>query len=180
MSSRKLWQKPLVKTKSVSEALGVGETAGPMAPGLLGGIFGPPGSIAGSSGDDFFAGAEAVSGPPTRSSLSGPALGPSGRLPNFGPAGSIATLMGPPTFISSYGPPVQESDIRLKEDIAPAGTSAKGFPLYTFRYRGREGVYQGVMAQDILKTRPDAVVVNDDGFYMVDYAKLGIEFRRVG
>jgi hypothetical protein len=52
-------------------------------------------------------------------------------------------------------------------------------PLYTFRYRGQQGLYQGVIAQDVLKARPDAVVVGADGFYLVDYAKLGIEFRRI-
>jgi hypothetical protein len=72
-----------------------------------------------------------------------------------------------------------ESDVRLKEDIRQTGTTMHGLPLYAFSYRGQTGTYEGVMAQDVLAVRPDAVVVGDDGFYRVDYAKLGVAFRRL-
>ena len=77
------------------------------------------------------------------------------------------------------GPVLPESDARLKEEIQRVGTTAAGLPLYRFRYRGRPGLYEGVMAQDLLSTRPDAVAVGADGYYRVDYAKLGVEFRRL-
>jgi hypothetical protein len=67
----------------------------------------------------------------------------------------------------------------LKEDIRHVGTTAHDLPLYTFRYRGQAGIYEGVMAQDVLAVRPDAVTIGDDGFYRVDYTKLGIAFRRL-
>jgi hypothetical protein len=73
-------------------------------------------------------------------------------------------------------PPV--SDIRLKTDIRQIGTTAHGLPLYTFKYIGEDGVYEGVMAQDVLSVMPDAVSVADDGYYRVHYDRLGIEFRR--
>lgn len=194
-NERKHWQAPTINAKSVREALGSGDTAGPMAPGLIGGpnsMFGPPESIAGSAGRDavsFDLGpifgptglSELVDGPPPgpQGPSPAPAFGPIDRSPDFGPPGVVAAAFGPPVFVPLEGPPVQPSDVRLKEDITPVGASDAGIPLYTFRYRNRPGLYRGVMAQDVLKTRPDAVVVDEDGFYGVDYAKLGIEFQRV-
>ena len=79
----------------------------------------------------------------------------------------------------SVGPNVPVSDMRLKEGVRRIGTTVHDLPLYTFRYRDQEGTYEGVMAQDVQKVRPDAVVVGPDGFYRVDYKKLGIELRRL-
>ncbi len=70
-----------------------------------------------------------------------------------------------------------KSDIHLKENITHIGES-NGFPLYTFQYKGEPELYQGVMAQDVLKSRPDAVM-QIDGFLAVDYSKIGVEFKRV-
>ena len=74
---------------------------------------------------------------------------------------------------------LQGSDIRLKEDIRRVGTTAHGLPLYHFRYRGQAGVYEGVMAQDVLGVMADAVETGADGMMRVDYAKLGVPFRRL-
>jgi hypothetical protein len=43
----------------------------------------------------------------------------------------------------------QASDMRLKTDICKVGTTVYGLPLYHFRYKGQETVYEGVMAQDV-------------------------------
>ncbi|MGR3501522.1 tail fiber domain-containing protein [Pseudaestuariivita sp.] len=74
---------------------------------------------------------------------------------------------------------VLASDERLKTDIAPTGrTTVHGLPLYQFSYTGIEGhVYEGVMAQDVLKVQPDAVIKGDTGILAVDYAALGIEMK---
>jgi hypothetical protein len=74
----------------------------------------------------------------------------------------------PPT---TQGPP---SDIRLKRDIEPVGRLDNGLTLYRFRYRWSDEVFVGVMAQEVLSIEPDAVIVGEDGFYRVDYARLGI------
>ena len=71
------------------------------------------------------------------------------------------------------------SDVRLKTDIERVGTAAHGLPLYAFRYVGEAGLYEGVMAQDVLDVMPEAVSVAEDGFYRVDYEMLGIPFRRL-
>lgn len=71
-----------------------------------------------------------------------------------------------------------KSDARLKERIAPVGVR-NGFTIYEFDYRDEPGRYCGVMAQDVIEQRPEAVTVLPDGHYAVDYAQIGIEPRRV-
>nr|MCU0789828.1 tail fiber domain-containing protein [Nitratireductor sp.] len=71
------------------------------------------------------------------------------------------------------------SDVRLKTDIEKVGSTVLDLPLYRFRYRDGAQRYEGVMAQDVLKVAPDAVVCGEDGYYRVDYHKLGIRMRGV-
>lgn len=74
------------------------------------------------------------------------------------------------------------SDRRLKKDIVAVGTDERtGLTLYQFRYiDGGDTVYQGVMADEVAVRYPDAVVQMPDGYLAVNYAVLGIEFKRVG
>ena len=69
--------------------------------------------------------------------------------------------------------------MRLKTDIAQVGTTVYGLPLFHFRYKTGEERFEGVMAQDVLEVMPDAVSVGGNGFYRVDYARLGITMTRV-
>ena len=75
--------------------------------------------------------------------------------------------------------PCQGSDTRLKNILFATGTHACGVPTYLYSYKPEHtsrwgaGAFVGVMAQDLLSVRPDAVVTGDDGFYAVDYALLG-------
>ena len=70
------------------------------------------------------------------------------------------------------------SDIFLKENIIRVGEE-NGFPVYEFNYKANpEKRYRGVMAQDVIKTRPDAVG-EIYGFLAVDYEKIGVEFREI-
>ena len=72
------------------------------------------------------------------------------------------------------------SDIRLKEHILFEGEE-NGHEIYSFSYiAGKglpEGRFVGVMAQSVAISNPDAVVVGEDGYLLVDYAKIGIEMR---
>ena len=67
------------------------------------------------------------------------------------------------------------SDVRLKEDVQLVGKSPTGINIYSFKYKQSAGTYEGVMAQEV----PWARQVTDTGFYMVDYSKVDVEFRRV-
>lgn len=79
----------------------------------------------------------------------------------------------------SIGSALIMSDIRLKEDIKLIGQE-KGHNIYTFTYINDpiKKQYQGVMAQEIKKSNPEAVGERD-GYLAVDYGKIGIEFKEV-
>ena len=69
------------------------------------------------------------------------------------------------------------SDIRLKENIQKVAT-INGINLYNWDWN-EEGEKAfpgqstfGVLAQEIQKTRPEAIIESADGWLMVDYAKL--------
>jgi len=67
------------------------------------------------------------------------------------------------------------SDIRLKENITEIGVSPSGIPIYTFNYKGNKKSWSGTMAQDLIELgMHDAVIVNEDDYYMVDYSKIDI------
>lgn len=63
------------------------------------------------------------------------------------------------------------SDARLKTDIKEVGTAHNGMPLYSYRYKGSNIPQVGVMAQDVAKVKPDAVVKTPSGFLAVDYGR---------
>ncbi len=60
------------------------------------------------------------------------------------------------------------SDRRLKEDIEQVGTLFDGTPVYGYRYKGAPACHIGLMAQDVEKTTPDAVI-EINGYKAVDY-----------
>ena len=72
------------------------------------------------------------------------------------------------------------SDIRMKENIKAIGWLPNGLPVYEFEYKPEfkdkefngHGKFVGVMAQDVEKVIPEAVHTLDDGYKIVDYAKL--------
>lgn len=80
---------------------------------------------------------------------------------------------GPP------GPPVQPppgvSDIRLKTNVSALEYFENEIQLYSFRYIWSDTCYVGVMAQDIIISHPEAVIQHSSGYYLVDYAKLGLK-----
>jgi hypothetical protein len=67
------------------------------------------------------------------------------------------------------------SDRRLKIHVQRAGT-AEGLNLYSFRYIGEDREFRGVMAQELLadERHRGAVEAGADGYYRVDYARLGL------
>ena len=67
------------------------------------------------------------------------------------------------------------SDRRLKTDIHVVGRSPSGLTIYRFRYVWGGPVYVGVMAQDLLESRPEAVIRTDSGYFMVDYDRIDVK-----
>jgi hypothetical protein len=71
------------------------------------------------------------------------------------------------------------SDIRLKENIKKVDEGGSGIGWYTWDWNEKAkeiGVddqpTEGVIAQELIKIDPSAVVMGDDGYYRVDYSKV--------
>tara|TARA_R110000824_G_scaffold168569_2_gene345526 strand:+ start:742 stop:4236 length:3495 start_codon:yes stop_codon:yes gene_type:complete len=93
-----------------------------------------------------------------------------GRQPDrFGQILGAATSLG--------GAAIQASDVRVKDNIKYAGTK-NGLNFYEFNYLGSDNRYRGVMAQEVMKERPDAVE-SRNGIYWVNYGALGIQLEAV-
>ena len=95
-------------------------------------------------------------------------------------SGSVGTpVAGPSIFGQVAGAALAGSqfmsDIRMKEDIKLVGKSPMGINIYNFKYLGDDKKYQGVMAHQV----PQASSVNADGYLMVDYSKLDVDFKEV-
>ena len=90
---------------------------------------------------------------------------------NFaGALGGIAQGVG-----AFYG--AKASDRRLKQDIEFLRLSPSGLKIYSFKYKNEEGVYEGVMSDEV---PADAVIKNFVGIYDgVDYSKIDVEFKRI-
>jgi hypothetical protein len=87
-----------------------------------------------------------------------------------------ATSAGTMTDASS----MMVSDPAAKENVVRVGEHPAGFGLYLFDYKSEfrdahgHGRKFGVMADEVEKIVPRAVVVGADGYRAVDYTQLGI------
>ena len=71
------------------------------------------------------------------------------------------------------------SDRRLKKNIKLIGYSPSGLKIHAFEYINSlfgDGTWQGVMSDEIPQ---HAVIKNDDGFDVVDYSQLDVEFKQI-
>lgn len=71
------------------------------------------------------------------------------------------------------------SDRRLKEDIETVGALFDGTPIYRYRYKGAGAYHLGLMAQDVERTAPGAVI-EINGYKAVDYRAATEAARRLG
>lgn len=86
------------------------------------------------------------------------------------------SVVYPVTYDASH---VVASDIRLKTNVVATGTTGPmGLPLYQFSYKGHpQHRFEGVLAQDVARVKPDAVIKGKSGYLAVDYEKLGMKIR---
>lgn len=80
--------------------------------------------------------------------------------------GSSGSNTGQP----SVGPFPQYSDIRVKDDVRPIARLADGLNVYSFRYKGSPRTEIGLIAQEVEKVVPDAVM-EIGGIKAVDYKR---------
>jgi hypothetical protein len=83
----------------------------------------------------------------------------------FGTAGSLGAAS-----VMKYGLPFL-SDRRAKDDIRRVGGLDNGLPVYVFRYKGEDGMQIGLMADEVEKVHPEAVMTGSHGYKMVDYSR---------
>lgn len=86
-----------------------------------------------------------------------------------GSSGLLGGLLGSPAL--GAGVTALLSDERLKDDLEQVG-EVGGFPLYKYRYKGEERLRLGLVAQDVEKRLPRAVVTTPSGYKAVDYATV--------
>ena len=85
-------------------------------------------------------------------------------------AGRNANVAGIGNLAGSAMMAAALSDVRLKSNIERVGTHPLGIGVYEYDIDGHRE--RGVMAQEVLNVKPEAVIMRDDGFYMVDYGAL--------
>jgi outer membrane protein OmpA-like peptidoglycan-associated protein len=71
------------------------------------------------------------------------------------------------------------SDRRLKRRIQRVGTSPSGLGIYSFQYVWGGPVFVGVIAQEILEVRPEAVIEDASGYLMVDYSLIDVAMMQL-
>jgi Chaperone of endosialidase len=71
------------------------------------------------------------------------------------------------------------SDMRLKEDIVAVGTLFDGTPVYRYRYKGAPACHIGLLAQDVERSMP-AAVIEINGYKAVDYRAATERSREMG
>jgi len=70
------------------------------------------------------------------------------------------------------------SDRKLKKNINKIGESPNGLNIYSFEYKDSKygkGLFQGVMSDEV----PQKAVSTKDGYDMVDYSMLDVEFKQI-
>lgn len=89
------------------------------------------------------------------------------------PFSGIGQLIGQ---IGSAGPATvfgkMFSDRRLKTDVKIVGKLPSGLHVYEFNYVWGGQRQRGVMAQEVMQSQPEAVLVGPGGYLMVDYGKV--------
>ena len=71
------------------------------------------------------------------------------------------------------------SDKTLKENIVKVGQSPSGFNVYEWNYLWSPERFRGVIAQEVQKIKPKAVLSNIFGHLLVDYSKLDVNMERI-
>ncbi len=80
-----------------------------------------------------------------------------------------ALMSGLFNLAGTLGSAAIKSDRRLKYDIMKIGKLRNGLPIYSFKFIGSDKPEIGLLAQDVMKIKPWAVLTDKDGYLMVNY-----------
>lgn len=106
--------------------------------------------------------------------ISSSAKGLASAAQSFGSAGGGKQIAGGAGGAKAGAAAAAACDIRLKKDIKRIGKLDNGLPIYLFRYKDDPDnkLHVNVMAQDVEKVMPDAIV-EVDGYKHVILDKIG-------
>lgn len=90
----------------------------------------------------------------------------------FGLGGSLAGATAGSGLAGSAGWLAMLSDERLKENIVKVAETPAGIGVYEYNFIGSDKVETGVLAQEVEKAFPHAVVTGDDGYKRVYYSEV--------
>jgi len=80
---------------------------------------------------------------------------------------------------AGYCNPVK-SDINFKENIKLVGKSESGLNIYEFNYKDEDGLYEGVIANELIGTQfENSISYDADGYLIVDYYKIDVQFKKI-
>tara|TARA_R110000824_G_scaffold122685_3_gene280037 strand:- start:13879 stop:14700 length:822 start_codon:yes stop_codon:yes gene_type:complete len=95
-------------------------------------------------------------------------------------AGGGAAAGGGGAAAGGGGAAAAASDERLKENIKKVGVSKSGINIYEFKYKNQpQHVFRGVMAQELLESHKEAVILGEDKMYSVDYSLIDVNFEQI-
>ena len=85
--------------------------------------------------------------------------------------------------IGAIGGGLAASDRRLKKNIKKEGKSPKGIQIYSFEFKDPkdgEGRFEGVIADSLpISVKNKVSYKSSDGYDMVDYSKIDVNFKKV-
>ena len=97
----------------------------------------------------------------------------SGTSKTWDPAGTLSSLLSAGGSAAQGASALMAlSDRRLKTDVEKVGERPDGLGVYAFRYLWSPVRYIGVMAQEVLGVKPEAVVHLPGGYMAVNYGAL--------
>jgi Chaperone of endosialidase len=160
--------KGLIINRNSSGGITSARTIGGNAPGASTMPSGPSGTGFGGSG--LFQGTGG--GAPSRSFILGNSVN-SQNVPNA----RQGTQVRQATQSNCNGRGLCWSDLRLKRNAELIAHLDNGLDLYRYSYNWSDRLYVGVMAQDVARLAPQAVVRGVDGFLQVDYRRLGLRMQ---
>lgn len=99
----------------------------------------------------------------------------------LGGAGNMASMGGGAALgASGGGGAAAASDRSLKQDIKKVGVSESGINIYEFRYKKNpKHKFRGVIAQELEKEFPEAIIKDEDGLLSVDYSLIDVNFEQI-
>ena len=107
------------------------------------------------------------------------------KFPEMAPPKPVMQNVGAAAFRDALGivgqiaPIVIASSLQLKDNIVKIGDSLEGHGIYKFNYTGYDKTYVGVIAEEVQKTKPEAVATLPNGHLGVNYNLIDVQFKEV-